>query len=174
MKPLRPFPLPIHVGTDICQISRIHAILSGHQRLRFIDRILTSDEPSRRDSRLQATLHLNHSAPARTSKATRDNNGGVEDSEALLWKAATFMAGRFAAKEAVIKAHPHLHLTFHDISIERLEQEGSRLGSGPPVARIKITADADHDQSALLSISHDGDYATAVCIGAAYDADKWK
>jgi holo-[acyl-carrier protein] synthase len=81
---------------------------------------------------------------------------------------------RFAAKEAAIKAYPHRHLTFHDISIERLAQEGARLGSGPPIVRIKSEADTGEDESALLSISHDGDYATAVCIGASYDNVKRK
>lgn len=40
----------------------------------------------------------------------------------------------------------------------------ARLGSGPPVARIRGEQDADEDDSALISISHDGDYATAVCM----------
>jgi holo-[acyl-carrier protein] synthase len=72
---------------------------------------------------------------------------------------------RFAAKEAAIKAHPLRRLTFHDVVIERLAQEGTRLGSGPPVARIKGETETDDDTTALISISHDGDYATAVCIG---------
>lgn len=38
------------------------------------------------------------------------------------------------------------------------------LGSGPPVARIKAADEADEDESAMVSISHDGDYATAVCL----------
>jgi hypothetical protein len=99
MKPLRAFPLPIHVGTDICQISRIHAILSGPQRLRFVNRILTTDEPSRRDSRLEAALRLDDAAPAefppRKGEAERDKDGVLGDRETLLWKAATFMAGRW-------------------------------------------------------------------------------
>lgn len=72
---------------------------------------------------------------------------------------------RFAAKEAAIKAHPHRHLTFHDVAIERRAVEGERLGSGPPVARIKGEDGDGVDVSAQVSISHDGDYATAVCLG---------
>lgn len=50
----------------------------------------------------------------------------------------------------------------------------ARLGSGPPVAIIRGGAkgegekggdDANHHQVALISISHDGDYATATCVG---------
>ncbi|OAQ98205.1 hypothetical protein LLEC1_00931, partial [Akanthomyces lecanii] len=85
------------------------------------------------------------------------------------WKAAAFLAGRFAAKEAAIKAHTHRQLTFHDVVIERraVAARAETLGSGPPVARIRAPAaddGADEDESAMVSISHDGDYATAVCL----------
>lgn len=43
----------------------------------------------------------------------------------------------------------------------------ARLGSGPPVAIIRGSEEeggGDH-QVALISISHDGDYATATCVG---------
>lgn len=72
---------------------------------------------------------------------------------------------RFAAKEAAIKAHPYRRLTFHDVMIERRRVEGERLGSGPPIARIRSGEGQAEDTSALVSISHDGDYATAVCLG---------
>lgn len=76
---------------------------------------------------------------------------------------------RFAAKEAAIKAHTHRQLTFHDVVIERRAVAAAAarvetLGSGPPVARIKAADEADEDESAMVSISHDGDYATAVCL----------
>lgn len=73
---------------------------------------------------------------------------------------------RFAAKEAAIKAHSHRRLTFHDVVIERRGRNEERLGSGPPVARIKGRGgeDGGEDASAMISISHDGDYATAVCM----------
>ena len=94
-------------------------------------------------------------------------------------------AASFAAKEAVFKAHPHRRLTWHDIVIFR-ETAGSSSGSssgsdgaaagesGPPGALIKGQAEGPgdeggpaypDDQIARVSISHDGDYATAVCVG---------
>lgn len=77
------------------------------------------------------------------------------------------MKYRFAAKEAAIKAHSDRRLTFHDVIIEKREVEGERLGSGPPIARIRGKGeDEEEDESALVSISHDGDYATAVCVAA--------
>lgn len=76
--------------------------------------------------------------------------------------AATFMAGRFAAKEAVIKAHPQKNLTWHGITIShQASTHADRKGA--PAAIIR---GANEDYEALISISHDGDYATAVCLGA--------
>ncbi|OAA61315.1 4'-phosphopantetheinyl transferase [Cordyceps fumosorosea ARSEF 2679] len=155
MKPLRAFPLPLNVGTDICQISRIYNILTTPRATRFVERVLAREERPRLAS-LAGTLPLTGAGGCDPS--TRDPEG---------WKVAAFMAGRFAAKEAAIKAHAHRRLTLHDVVIER-RAEGARsetLGSGPPVARIRAAEeDAEEDESALISISHDGDYATAVCL----------
>lgn len=38
-----------------------------------------------------------------------------------------------------------------------------QLSSGPPIAIIQVGGQSEM-QSAMLSISHDGDYASAVCI----------
>ncbi|KAI1845790.1 hypothetical protein JX265_000031 [Neoarthrinium moseri] len=106
--------------------------------------------------------------------------GGYRDP--AMWKAAEFMAGRFAAKEAAIKAHHQLKITFQDIEIvsgtpargfkdgaedspvqtEPGVGEGS-LSSGPPTAIVRLPT-SSQGQSALLSISHDGEYASAVCL----------
>ena len=84
------------------------------------------------------------------------------------------VTSRFAAKEAAIKAHPHLKLGFHDILIltpsHAAKLTGSELmqssGSSAPVALIKAPKRGNHrDQIARVSISHDGAYSTAVCIG---------
>ncbi|KAI9167100.1 atp synthase f0 [Paramyrothecium foliicola] len=167
MKPLRPFPLPLNVGTDICQISRIYGIVAGPRRSRFINRILTPEEWSRKQLQLNGDTagHGATNGGTPPPKHQKLSDGLQTQRDPDLWKVAVFVAGRFAAKEAAIKAHPLRRLTFHDIIIERLEQEGSRLGSGPPIARIKAESATDDDTTALISISHDGDYATAVCIG---------
>jgi len=81
---------------------------------------------------------------------------------------------RFAAKEAVIKAHPQHNLTYHQIMIERMSKptteahpdqqpEDDPRSSGPPIATILLKGRPP--SSAAISISHDGDYAMAVCIG---------
>lgn len=78
--------------------------------------------------------------------------GGIADAE----------DGRWAAKEAVKKAFPQRNLAWHDVVIERkkaAEGEGSRA----PVALVK---DGERGwEEVAVSISHDGEYATATCIG---------
>ncbi|KAH7145853.1 hypothetical protein B0J13DRAFT_329482 [Dactylonectria estremocensis] len=175
MKPMRPFPFPLNIGTDICQISRIYRVLSSPRGTRFVKRILAPEEHAVEDVRLNVLTRTpglsDNSRPLEATIATAMRQG-QQAHEALaaldheMWKCAAFVAGRFAAKEAVIKAHSHRRLTFHDVVIERRAVEGERLGSGPPVARIKSAEDgAEADESAMISISHDGDYATAVCLG---------
>lgn len=61
-----------------------------------------------------------------------------------------------------MKAHPDRNLTWHQIVIK--SQVNSPMDkSGPPKAIIKGETE---DVEALISISHDGAYATAVCLGA--------
>ncbi|OAA40844.1 holo-acyl-carrier-protein synthase [Beauveria brongniartii RCEF 3172] len=162
MKPLRAFPLPLNVGTDICQISRVYGILATPRATRFVNRILAHEERPR-FAALASTLPLKPTSMPESERAG-DSAVSVLDPEG--WKAAAFMAGRFAAKEAAIKAHTHRQLTFHDIVIERraVAARTETLGSGPPVARIRAGEEAGEDESAMISISHDGDYATAVCL----------
>ncbi|PHH82497.1 hypothetical protein CDD83_3247 [Cordyceps sp. RAO-2017] len=152
---LRPFPLPLGVGTDLCRVARVHAILAGPRRGRFLRRVLAPEE--------RAAVGDGHGGDG-----GRAHDGHAHDearqqavTETALWRTAVFVAGRFAAKEAAIKAHwPHRRLSWHDIVIER------RGGGGAPVARIRAAAGAGlgGDASALVSISHDGEYATAVCV----------
>lgn len=154
---LRAFPLPLGVGTDICHIPRIYKILSGPESARFIKKVMTDDE--RKDPWLLWVF-----------RPREKTSGDLHDT--LLWKAAAFLAGRFAAKEAVFKSHgmlrtePRRQLGFQDIVIEIPDGGYSRRsGSGPPVARIKAAeGEGSEDRCALVSISHDGEYATAVCI----------
>lgn len=185
MRPLRAFPFPLNVGTDICQISRIYRILSSTRARRFVNRILAPEELACNDTRLhvlnRTSKVLRDGKPAGASSIVATLKEGQQLHEELaardpdLWKCSAFIAGRFAAKEAAIKAHSHRQLTFHDVVIERRAVEGERLGSGPPVARIKSPKESDEaDDSAIISISHDGDYATAVCLGHEPGLDREK
>ncbi|KAM0305026.1 hypothetical protein ACHAO8_011254 [Botrytis cinerea] len=74
---------------------------------------------------------------------------------------ARFVAGRFAAKEAAKKAFSKRKLNFHDITIDSPSLDNLR--SRAPVTLIKSIT-GHEDQIVPMSISHDGDYATAVCM----------
>jgi phosphopantetheinyl transferase (holo-ACP synthase) len=80
------------------------------------------------------------------------------------------MPTRFAAKEAVIKAHHNRRLTYHSIAIHNRSSklrdpsdivEGSKA---PYAVVISESGSWEDGQEVKLSISHDGDYATAVCL----------
>ncbi|KAM0629736.1 hypothetical protein ACHAPW_006669 [Verticillium nonalfalfae] len=150
MKSLNHFPLPLNIGTDICQVSRIFRLLTGPRGTRFLHRVLTPEE--------RAAASATQLRPLPAPAGSLD--GGFEVLRANhpeWWKRSTFVAGRFAAKEAAFKAHPFWRLGFGDVVVSKPEGwEGH--GSGPPVA---VVGGAGGGQSALLSISHDGDYATA-------------
>ncbi|KAK4448154.1 hypothetical protein QBC34DRAFT_408324 [Podospora aff. communis PSN243] len=163
-----PFPFPIlHVGTDIVRISRIEQIMKDKLGRRFLKKLLTKEEA------------LAMWTDGATVTTMRQNEWTLFWWEMVKWKKAERIAGRFAVKEAVMKAHPHRRLTFHDILVfndkspvplgsagngvvsDRME----RLGSGPPRVYVKGDKEGQPYQEVRVSISHDGDYATAVCMG---------
>ncbi|KAF3767360.1 hypothetical protein M406DRAFT_321549 [Cryphonectria parasitica EP155] len=173
---LRRFPLNLNIGTDLCHVVRIRQILNSTRATRFIERILNQDE--RRHHKVQPLLRkqtvppppAHDTAPLisrqessphkRAADQAADVACSIGPSVHDLQLAATFMAGRFAAKEAVIKAHPHKALTWHDITIRNQTSVHPDRQSAP----IAIIRGELEDQEALISISHDGDYATAVCL----------
>lgn len=165
---LRRFPFALNLGTDICHVTRVRKILESPRASRFVQRILSDEE--RRHPKIQCILNKEHSPSSGRSAMSSVVAAGVKDHSPStpapdpdeLQLAATFMAGRFAAKEAVIKAHPQKNLTWHGITIShQASTHADRKGA--PAAIIKGT---NEDYEALISISHDGDYATAVCLGA--------
>lgn len=196
MKPLRAFPFPINIGNDICQISRIYAILSGPRAARFVNRVLSPEELAVNHARINVLGIVKAQKPGLQDALHKANETSqlhkqIASNDPEVWSCAAFMAGRylapniitcpsaysapcfrFAAKEAAMKAHPHRRLTFHDVVIERRPVEGPTLGSGPPIVRIRSGEGEVEDTSALVTISHDGDYATAVCLGYEPDISK--
>ncbi|EPE02240.1 4 -phosphopantetheinyl transferase superfamily protein [Ophiostoma piceae UAMH 11346] len=172
-----PFPHPLHVGTDLCSTVRIHRLLLKSPA-RFIRRVLTPRElrelpPVPSADAMPIIMAPRTAISYLASAETMPSNlaKGAEQEEGPLWSAATHLAGRFAAKEAAIKAHPHIpSLTLQSIRIGRSHDATEhRNNSGPPIAYITLPpaaeGDAPTEQEARLSISHDGKYATAVCIG---------
>lgn len=83
----------------------------------------------------------------------------LQQTELDLQKLAVFLAGRFAAKEAIMKAHHSRRLTYHDIVI--LAQPPNEHGSRPPLGYVLDDKEA---REVKFSISHHKEYATATAI----------
>jgi phosphopantetheine--protein transferase-like protein len=100
-------------------------------------------------------------------------------------KAARYLAGRWAAKEAVVKACSWRKLTFDEIQILKDDASNRIYGVILDRPQLKDTRaqwerkrdtlkespveEIDEDVSGQIvkvSISHDGEYATAVCLAA--------
>lgn len=88
---MRPFPLPLNIGTDICRISRIYGILNGPRAARFVDRILAPEEQVRNEPRLQVLSRV-RSETNRPVHHRHHDETELRDPE--LWKCAAFVAGR--------------------------------------------------------------------------------
>ncbi|KAK3080022.1 hypothetical protein LTS18_003329 [Coniosporium uncinatum] len=225
--PPRPFPLPLRIGTDICHIPRIHRLITAEVRLstsafprslfKLLNRLLTS--------------HEHADFWARWSRPSLSSDAFVYGSNRSEWMAiARYMAGRWAAKEAVIMTFaPERKVAFGEIVVvgggkgrapfavvldgmaEKAKMssqeeawrevvEGARMrererGSGgvqvsrsgefeegmvggvdgihEEIEAPRTTSLADLEgQVARLSISHDGEYATAVCLSASSILDE--
>ncbi|KAI5366359.1 Putative holo-[acyl carrier protein] synthase [Septoria linicola] len=189
--PPRPFPLPFRVGTDIICQSRIRDVItkeapkrsSGTQLDAFLRRVFTQREISHFWKRFEG-FHV--------EKTTR------------LPSVTAHLAGRWAAKEAAVKAVKPRKLTWMDVEILQqpdtkelyalirdkpfvhqplpgtkklhltsgLEQPTASESSSPqhePAVSPEAEQEDQNDPSgqiAIISISHDKDYATAVCVAA--------
>ena len=105
----------------------------------------------------------------------KDGDGdGIEDRARWVERASKFLAGRWAAKEAVVKACSWRRLMFDEIMV--LKEEGGKRVYGVILDEREVRRE-DHGgsedvqaepagQVVQLSISHDGEYATAVCLAA--------
>lgn len=101
---------------------------------------------------------------------------GDGDGDHALWvgRAARFLAGRWAAKEAVVKACSWRRLMFDEIMV--LKEEGGKRVYGVILDEREVRRRGNEGNEEMqgepsgrvvqLSISHDGDYATAVCLAA--------
>lgn len=169
----RPFPFALRVGTDIVSITRIREALTRHRRPQnkspwhpLLDRLFTQRE--------QDIFHRKF--PHFT----------IADDKQLP-RIFQHIAGRWAAKEAVVKAAKPRRITLLDVEI-LMQAESKEMYAlirdktfvhktfkhldlaSAGNADIDTAADEESDendppgQMAAISISHDRDYATAVCI----------
>lgn len=199
--PPRALQVPFNIGIDICRISRIKSLLQSPKTLAsasaspassplprlhpFLARIFSFREILWFNGRYESLLH----------KPTTDHDPAVVSS------AVTYLAGRFAAKEAVIKAvHPR-RLLLKDVLVatEGRQPYAIVLDKSPTLTQVQrlylnqhygfslsISTEIDltnleshpdvnpgleqcDGQVARLSISHDGEYATAACLALPQD-----
>ena len=159
-----PFSLPYTIGTDIVHIRRIHQLIFGNvqpnnggKRLtRFLDRILHPLERQDFDKRFPAASKLfrnDHPPDSNSGPAAQSHNS-----------TGSWLAGRWAAKEAAKKAWGAQKLGFKDIRVEI-----SKGGEVQVVCCGWASSDIDQqrektEQVGKLSISHDGEYAVAMVI----------
>lgn len=77
----------------------------------------------------------------------------------------TNLSNRFAAKEATMKAYQSRRLTYHDIVIHVPKTTQPGEGSQPPIAVVlPESGEWEEGQEVKITISHDSDYAVAVCM----------
>jgi holo-[acyl-carrier protein] synthase len=104
------FPFPLQIGTDLCQISRIHRILCGNYGPRFARRILSQQELSALRTPQSPKAHLawlvSRSGGAPGTDRWRERQHGplasspgqdprvAPNQDPISWKAAEFLAGR--------------------------------------------------------------------------------
>ena len=136
------------LGTDIVQISRIQGNLERFGQ-RFINRIYTPAEQQ--------------DCWRRSPVPTIDSQ---DKSEPIQAEVARRFAGRWAAKEAIIKAlgTGWTGINYVDVSVKRLPSGEPRPQfTGGAWQQLKILDPSDR---ALwrLSFTHDGDYAMATAI----------
>lgn len=143
------------MGTDIVYIPRIQAIVERWGD-RFLQRVYTPAEQ-------QDYGYAHASDLSRSSRASGINASHVLNRSSRRNASIQYLAGRWAAKEAVAKA---LGTGFGEVAYTDVEVR--RLPSGAPQV-ILYGAAAElvakwGDGHWHLSISHDGDYSVATAI----------
>ncbi|KAJ5156781.1 hypothetical protein N7492_009584 [Penicillium capsulatum] len=163
MKP-HPFPLALHIGTDIVHLPRITRLLARRDYLsRFTRRILSDQEQQDFNARFQ------HSFPSPPSLSAQKSPAPM----AVTKDMTRWLAGRFAAKEAARKAAPFgaASIGWKDV-IVHVQDVGEASPTNPETAegvsrRPEIVYLGDGDERGRvgrLSISHDGDYVVATVL----------
>lgn len=157
-----PFPLALNVGTDIVHIPRISRLIARSPVYstttrtylhKFVRRILSEPEQAHFFSKFP-----HYSPPAPQGTTIPPARANPRDSADM----ASWLAGRFAAKEAARKAAPGgaASISWKEV-IVRVEPEGK---GRPEVVYLKRGETTGY--VGKLSISHDGEYVVATVIAA--------
>src|SRR2546423_1384530 len=161
MSPRIPFSLPYTIGIDIVHIERIHKLIfrnlqpnHGAKRMsRFLDRILHPLERQDFDKRFPDSLKLWSNERGRASK----HGPLVQFPDSI----SSWLAGRWAAKEAAKKAWGAQTLGFKDVRVEICEGGSIQIVCHGWKTLAMGQSPQKGEQVGRLSISHDGEYAVA-------------
>ncbi|KAJ5108895.1 Holo- synthase [Penicillium angulare] len=170
-----PFPVAVHLGTDIVHLPRITALLSrrGNNLSRFTRRILCDQEQRDFHRRFKDSIAL-QSQPKPSSSV---------HSPPVTADMTRWLAGRFAAKEAARKAAPcgAASIGWKDVMVRVQEESDMNSAAGreavraamaegvsrrPEIVYLGTMEDGSDSRIGRLSISHDGDYVTATVLAA--------
>ncbi|KAI1459306.1 hypothetical protein F4805DRAFT_421056 [Annulohypoxylon moriforme] len=162
----------LSVGTDICQISRIFAILATENAAKFVRRVLTEEEISNeRGQAILKAIAMKRHALKNPLKYRPEFDRNSKASIKALEKAAQYVAGRWAAKEAVRKAYTVRRLNFHDVEIKYEQQlfpraspeELAKMGEpqDPPETPKEEILESQDDNPK----SQDGEPETSLVLG---------
>jgi holo-[acyl-carrier protein] synthase len=161
--PPRPFPLPtLRLGTDICHIPRIARLA---RQPAFFRRVFAPTELAR----LRARWAEQMPPVGRAQETPRaDPSTRASESPDPRWGAfVAHVAGRFAAKEAAIKAAWPRRLSLRDVAVLARGEGEVYAVIADEGARVEVERVEELEGlEARVSISHDGEYATAVCMVA--------
>ena len=159
-----PNSLPYTIGTDIINIKRINELIfrsaqhnDGGKRLsRFLGRILHPLERQDFDKRFPASFKAlgNRHGRARCSGPTAQFHNST----------GSWLAGRWAAKEAAKKAWGAQALGFKDVRVEICERGEVQIVCHGWKTSAVGQALEEAEQVGRLSISHDGEYAVATVM----------
>lgn len=162
--PLRiPISIPYTIGTDIVRIKRIHDLVfgklqndSGKRPSRFLSRILHPMERQDFDKRFPAAFNLLDNEHAQNS------NDGL--TAQFRDTTSSWLAGRWAAKEAAKKAWGAQTLGFKDVRVEICDGGEVQILCHGWKTSATGQPPEEAEQVGRLSISHDGEYAVAMVI----------
>jgi holo-[acyl-carrier protein] synthase len=159
-----PLSLPYTIGTDLVHIKRIHELISrrlqtnhGGKRLsRFLDRVLHPLERQDFNKRFPALSKLvGHENPQDDSYVPTPQFHNSTGS---------WLAGRWAAKEAAKKAGGAQTLGFKDVRVEICKGGEVQIVCSGWKAQAGGQPPGKAEQVGRLSISHDGGYAVAMVM----------
>lgn len=150
-----PFPLALRIGTDIIATNRILCPLKPDSKrlTRLTARFLHDRELEDLNRRFPDWRH-----PELLVESQRRN-------------VATWLAGRWAAKEAAKKAWDAALLSFRDLRVETEIGGAVHIICDTGLPPASVPDDQITEQVAQLSISHDGDYTIAAVIATPLHQD---